>query len=86
MDPIAHFTRQARYHVWATHRLLDAVSRVSDEDYKRDVGLFFKSIHGTLNHLLVGECLLWQQRFARGESPRRSRGTPVVWHALRHQE
>ena len=58
-----HFTRQARYHVWATHRLLDAVSRVSDEDYKRDVGLFFKSIHGTLNHLLVGECLLWQQRF-----------------------
>ena len=70
MDPIAHFTRQARYHVWATHRLLDAVSRVSDDDYRKDVGLFFKSIHGTLNHLLVGEHMLWQRRFARGESPK----------------
>ena len=57
-----HFTRQARYHVWATHRLLDAVSRLSDDEYKRDVGLFFKSIHGTLNHLLVGEHLLTHHR------------------------
>ena len=70
MDPIAHFTRQARYHVWATHRLLDAVSRVSDDDYRKDVGLFFKSIHGTLNHLLVGEHLIWYPRFAKGVSPK----------------
>ena len=69
MDPIAHFTRLARYHVWATHRLLEAVSRVSAEDYQRDVGLFFKSIHGTLNHLLVAEHLLWYPRFAKGTSP-----------------
>ena len=69
MDPIAHFTRLARYHVWATHRLLDAVSRVSAEDYQRDVGLFFKSIHGTLNHLLVAEHMLWYPRFAKGTSP-----------------
>ena len=39
-----HFNTQARHHVWATHRLLDAVSAVSDEHYKRDVGLFFQSI------------------------------------------
>jgi uncharacterized damage-inducible protein DinB len=32
------------------------------------VGLFFKSIHGTLNHLLVAEHC-WFARFARGESP-----------------
>jgi uncharacterized damage-inducible protein DinB len=64
-----HFNSQARYHVWATHRLLDAVSRVSAEDYQRDVGLFFKSIHGTLNHLLVAEHLLWYARFAKGASP-----------------
>ena len=48
-----HFSGQARYHVWATHRLLEAVSPVPDQDYRRDVGLFFKSIHGTLNHMLV---------------------------------
>jgi uncharacterized damage-inducible protein DinB len=64
-----HFNSQARYHVWATHRLLEAVSRVPGEDYQRDVGLFFKSIHGTLNHMLVAEHLLWYARFAKGASP-----------------
>ncbi|WP_396433137.1 DinB family protein [Limnohabitans sp.] len=64
-----HFNSQARYHVWATHRLLEAVSRLSDGEYQRDVGLFFKSIHGTLNHLLVAEHLLWYARFAKGASP-----------------
>ena len=64
-----HFNTQARHHVWATHRLLDAVSAVSDEHYKRDVGLFFQSIHGTLNHLLLAEHLLWYARFAKGASP-----------------
>jgi len=64
-----HFSGLERYHVWATHRLLEAVLRVSAEDYQRDVGLFFKSIHGTLNHLLVAEHLLWFARFAKGASP-----------------
>ena len=64
-----HFNTQARYHVWATHRLLEAVSRLPGEDYQRDVGLFFKSIHGTLNHMLVAEHLLWYARFAKGKSP-----------------
>ena len=64
-----HFKGQARYHVWATQRLLEAVTQVSDGDYRRDVGLFFKSIHGTLNHLLVAEHLLWYARFAKGASP-----------------
>ena len=65
----SHFNMQARYQVWVTHRLLEAVSRVSDSDYRRDVGLFFKSIHGTMNHMLVAEHLLWYARFAKGASP-----------------
>jgi uncharacterized damage-inducible protein DinB len=69
MDARAHFLQLARYNVWATRRLLDAVAGVSDADYRKDVGLFFKSIHGTLNHLLVGEHMLWYPRFARGVSP-----------------
>jgi uncharacterized damage-inducible protein DinB len=64
-----HFAAQARYHVWATSRLLDAVAKVPDAGYRKDCGLFFKSIHGTLNHLLVGEHLLWYPRFAKGASP-----------------
>jgi len=64
-----HFAQLARYNLWATQRLLTAIEPLSDEDYRRDVGLFFKSIHGTLNHLLVGEHLLWYARFAQGASP-----------------
>ncbi len=70
MDAVAHFTQLARYNVWATARVLDAVRVLPDGDYRRDVGLFFKSIHGTLNHLLVGEHHLWFVRFAEGISPK----------------
>jgi uncharacterized damage-inducible protein DinB len=70
MNPTEHFQLLARYNVWVTHRLLGAVEKLGDEEYRRDVGLFFKSIHGTLNHLLVTEHLLWYPRFARGESPK----------------
>jgi uncharacterized damage-inducible protein DinB len=70
MDAVAHFTQFARYNVWATARLLDAVRALPEEDYRRDVGLFFHSIHGTLNHLLVGEHHLWFVRFADGISPK----------------
>lgn len=70
MNPHAHFVTLARYNVWATRRLLDAVAALHEDDYRRDVGLFFKSIHGTLNHLLLGEHLIWYVRFDDGVSPR----------------
>jgi uncharacterized damage-inducible protein DinB len=70
MNPHQHFATLSRYNVWATRRLLEAIETVSDEDYRRDVGLFFKSIHGTLNHLLVAEHLLWYPRLAKGISPK----------------
>lgn len=70
MKAHAHFTTLARYNAWATQRLLDAVAPLDDVDYRRDLGLFFKSIHGTLNHLLVAEHALWFVRFADGTSPR----------------
>jgi uncharacterized damage-inducible protein DinB len=70
MSTAAYFSDLARYNVWATKRLLKACEPLTDEQYRRDVGLFFKSIHGTLNHLLVGEHLLWYSRFAKGISPK----------------
>ncbi len=54
----------ARYNQWATRRLLDAVDLLPEAAYRRDVGLFFKSVHGTLNHLLLTEQVLWFQRFS----------------------
>jgi uncharacterized damage-inducible protein DinB len=70
MNAHEYFYAMARYNVWATKRLLKACEPLTDEAYRRDVGLFFKSIHGTLNHLLVGEHLLWYARFAKGVSPK----------------
>jgi uncharacterized damage-inducible protein DinB len=70
MNAIEHFSTLARYNVWATQRLLDAVNLLDDAAYRIDAGLFFKSIHGTLNHLLVGEHLIWYPRFAKGTSPK----------------
>ena len=73
MNARDHFLMLARYHVWATDQLLDRhVARLSDDDYRRDVGLFFKSVHGTLNHLLVAERGLWFERFVNGQSPKRT--------------
>jgi uncharacterized damage-inducible protein DinB len=65
-----HFETLARYGVWATERLYDAVERLTEDEYRRDVGLFFRSVHGTLNHLLVAEHHVWYPRFAEGISNR----------------
>jgi uncharacterized damage-inducible protein DinB len=70
LDANAYFCQLARYNVWAQERLLRAVEALDEETYRRDLGLFFRSIHGTLNHLLVGEHHLWFVRFAEGASPR----------------
>jgi uncharacterized damage-inducible protein DinB/GNAT superfamily N-acetyltransferase len=64
-----HLQTQARYHLWATRALAVHVDMLPEADYRRDLGLFFKSIHGTLNHLLLAETELWLPRFAQGVSP-----------------
>ncbi len=65
-----YFESLARYHAWATARLYEHLDRLSDADYRRDAGLFFKSVHGTCNHLLVAEHSVWYPRFADGVSNR----------------
>ncbi len=65
-----HLTTMARYNAWATARLFESVDALPEADYRRDAGLFFRSVHRTLNHLLVAEHLLWRRRFEVGESPR----------------
>lgn len=70
MQARLHFATLARYGLWATRRLFEHVDALPEADYRRDAGLFFKSVHGTLNHLLVAEHELWRRRFAEGVSPR----------------
>jgi uncharacterized damage-inducible protein DinB len=52
----------AGYNAWCNERLYDAAATVSDADYRADRGAFFKSLHGTLNHLLLGD-RIWMNRF-----------------------
>lgn len=66
----SHFAALARYNVWAHAKLYEHVDRLPGADYRRDSGLFFKSVHGILNHLLVAEHQVWFPRFAEGVSNR----------------
>ncbi len=59
----------ADYNAWANGRLYGMASRLPDEPYRRDVGAFFKSMHGTLNHIMCAD-LIWMRRLTgAGEHP-----------------
>ncbi|MBM3550132.1 MAG: damage-inducible protein DinB [Alphaproteobacteria bacterium] len=67
----SHFEMFAAYNAWANTRLYAAAARVSEAQYREDRGAFFKSLHGTLNHILVGD-RVWMRRFTgEGEAPKR---------------
>jgi uncharacterized damage-inducible protein DinB len=58
----------ARYNTLANARLYAACATLDDAARKRDVGAFFGSLHGTLNHLLLGD-RIWMARFAGRQHP-----------------
>ena len=70
MDAAAYFGMLARYNEWALRKLYAHVDALPEAHYRRDAGLFFKSVHGTLNHLLVAEHEVWFPRFSEGVSNR----------------
>jgi uncharacterized damage-inducible protein DinB len=51
----------ARYNQWMNGKLYDAAATLSDEQRTANRSAYFKSIHGTLNHLLLGD-QAWMQR------------------------
>src|SRR3712207_5811903 len=66
-----HFAMMAGYNAWCNERLYDVAAQLSDADYRADRGAFFKSVHGTLNHILVAD-RIWMKRFTgQGEAPNR---------------
>jgi uncharacterized damage-inducible protein DinB len=66
-----HFQMMAAYNKWANEALYTAVRTLPDEDYRLDRGAFFKSIHGTLNHILVAD-RIWMKRFTgEGDAPKK---------------
>jgi uncharacterized damage-inducible protein DinB len=68
MKPL--FEMLAAYNAWVNRRLYEAAARIPDRDYRADRGAFFGSLHGTLNHLLLGD-RIWMHRFTgTGDEPK----------------
>lgn len=80
MTPAAHYQMFGHYNAWANGRLYDAAARLSTEQYRADRGAFFKSVHGSLNHLLVTD-RIWMRRFT-GEGDAPNRLDAILFEAL----
>jgi uncharacterized damage-inducible protein DinB len=67
----SHFQMMAGYNRWANKLLYAAAGLLADEDYRLDRGGYFKSVHGTLNHVLVAD-RIWMKRFTgEGDAPKK---------------
>jgi len=65
----SHFVMMAEYNAWANARLYEIARRLSDLQYRQDVGVYFKSLHGTLNHVMTAD-LIWMRRLTgSGDHP-----------------
>lgn len=71
MISVEHARAMARYNRWMNERLYDCCAGLSDAERKRDAGAFFRSIHGTLNHLLLAD-RIWMGRFTGRPFPAKS--------------
>ena len=54
----------AQYNQWMNESVYVSAQTLSADELSRDRGAFFKSILGTLNHIMVGD-LIWLNRFSR---------------------
>jgi uncharacterized damage-inducible protein DinB len=59
---VDHYVALARYNGWMNEKLFTRAASLEDADRKRDLGAFFHSVHGTLNHLLLAD-RVWLGRF-----------------------
>jgi uncharacterized damage-inducible protein DinB len=63
MVSLDNYRLLARYNRWMNQRLYAACELLTDTQRKADKGVFFKSIHHTLTHLVLAD-KMWLARFA----------------------
>jgi uncharacterized damage-inducible protein DinB len=82
----AYVRTMAAYNAEMNRRLYEAANRLGDDERQRDRGAFFKSLHGTLVHILWGDGQ-WMSRFDGWERPttpiRESYAMIADWDELR---
>ncbi len=65
------FLTLAAYNSWANGRLYASAAALTPDQFREDRGVFFRSLCGTLNHLLCAD-RIWLRRMAgTGEAPDR---------------
>ena len=67
MDLVTHFQMLARYNRIANERLFATCAELDDGEYRQCRAGSFGSIHGLLNHILLGD-RRWMALFERGRS------------------
>jgi uncharacterized damage-inducible protein DinB len=65
----SQFQQLAAYNQWANSRLYAAALDLPDHTYRQRVGVFFGSLHGTLNHLLLTDRLWLKRLTGEGDHP-----------------
>jgi uncharacterized damage-inducible protein DinB len=68
---IDDFRQLADYNHWANRRLYAMALDMPDDAYRRPTGVFFGSLHGTLNHLLLTDRVWLKRLTGEGEHPSR---------------
>jgi len=59
--PKTNYELMAEYNKWMDGKIYGVCQEIPDELRKKDMGAFFKSIHGTLNHIYYGD-IAWLER------------------------
>lgn len=68
MNLQSHFILMSDYNQRMNNQFYRAIKELGEHQINKDRGAYFKSIMGTLNHLLVGD-IIWLTRFSK-HSPR----------------
>jgi len=76
---LRQFRRFAQYNAWFNSRLYELISSLTEEERRREMGAFFRSIHGTLNHILLTD-RMWLGRISKHPRGFQSlKTTPLVF-------
>ena len=64
-----YYQTLAQYNRWANQSLYQAIEPLCDAQYRQDYGAFFRSIQGTLNHILVADRIWLHRITGEGDCP-----------------
>lgn len=76
---VEHYQALARYNAWMNAKLYALAATLDDDQRRLDLGAFFGSLHGTLNHILWAD-RIWLWRFTQNPEVGQSRdrhGNPM---------